>query len=94
MFCRYGASDFDGYGGYSDDNYFYFGDEYDNYYDMYGFDANGYGYDYMSLEMPTTDCQEDGTGEVKLSGVPEAAELVAWIERCLFWFWKPIDASN
>lgn len=69
ILCRYGANDFDGYGGYSDDNYFYFGDEYDNYYDMYGFDANGYGYDYFNLELPKSDCQDDETGDVKLQGV-------------------------
>eukprot|EP00892_Ulva_mutabilis_P003386 jgi/Ulvmu1/1419/UM011_0148.1 len=68
----YGAYDFNGYGD-SDDNYFYFSNEYDNYYDVYGFDAHAYGYDYFGLEMPKTDCQEDATGEFTLQD--EACDL-------------------
>lgn len=67
--CRYGANEFDGYGGDSDDNYFYFGDEEQNYYETYAVSSDGYGYDYSNHGMSNANCIEDGSGEVKLPGV-------------------------
>lgn len=67
--CRYGASDLDGYGAFSDDDLLYFGNDEENYYNRFGFDPNDYSYELLNKGMPKIDCTEDSSGKVELQGV-------------------------
>lgn len=57
------------YAGYGEDSNYYYGDEYDEYYNTYGMYADEYGYDYFEKESRgETDCTEDDNGKASTKG--------------------------